>query len=81
MLICLVGEPELTLRAVADRVGITERAVQRIVSDLVSAGVLVRGKQGRQNVYAVHADRALRHPVESHKTVRDLLVMVLGDAD
>lgn len=77
VLVCLREQPDATVRAVAGRVGITERAVQRIVADLAAAGILSWRKFGRQNVYTVHADRPLRHPVESHRTVADLLDMVL----
>ncbi len=79
VLICLAGEPDLRLRDVADRVGITERAVQRIVADLEEAGVLTRSRDGRRNRYEVHVERPLRHPIESHRTISDLLDMVEAD--
>ncbi|MEM6757223.1 MAG: winged helix-turn-helix domain-containing protein [Planctomycetota bacterium] len=78
VLICLHGDPGLRLRDVAERVGITERAVQKIVSELEAAGVLTRHREGRRNRYEVHPGSALRHPVESHRTVGDLLAMVAG---
>lgn len=77
VLICLREQADMTVRAVAARVGITERAVQRIIADLGEAGFLSWRKFGRQNVYTVHGDRPLRHPVESHRAVADLLDMVL----
>ena len=73
VLICLAENPELRLRDVAERVGITERAVFRIIADLEEAGVLTRHREGRRNQYEVHADRPLRHAVEQHRTVGDLL--------
>ncbi len=73
VLICLADDPEMRLRDVAARVGITERAVFRIVADLEDAGVLTRHKEGRRNSYEVHGEQPLRHPIESHKTVEDLL--------
>ena len=76
VLICLVDDPNARLRDVADRVGITERAVQMIVHDLEEANVLSHRREGRRNVYEVHAGHALRHPVEAHRTVRDLLEVV-----
>ena len=76
VLICLAREPEWTLREVALRVGITERAVQRIVADLEEAEVLTRSRDGRRNRYEVHAGKPLRHPVEGHCTVQDLLSIV-----
>ena len=76
VLICLVREPDLRLRDVAERVGITERGVQRIVADLEEAGILSRVRDGRRNRYEVHAERPLRHAVEAHCTVNDLLKIV-----
>ncbi|MEM6334880.1 MAG: AsnC family transcriptional regulator [Planctomycetota bacterium] len=78
VLICLHDEPDARLRDVAARVGITERAVQGIVSDLEAAGALTRHRQGRRNHYEVHGGVALRHAVEAHRTVGDLLAMVSG---
>ncbi|MDX2091421.1 MAG: hypothetical protein SFX73_26410 [Kofleriaceae bacterium] len=60
----------------AARVGITERAVQRIVADLEAAGYLVRHREGRQNRYEINADIPLRHPVEQHQTIAALLRLV-----
>jgi hypothetical protein len=79
VLICLLLDPTARLREVADRVGITERAVQKIVLDLVEADVLSRSREGRRNRYRVHLDRPLRHPVEAHGTVRDLVALIVGE--
>ncbi len=76
VLICLTEDPNSRLRDVAQRIGITERAVQMIVSDLEQAGVLQRHREGRRNRYEIKPDKPLRHPVEGHRTVRDLLEMV-----
>ena len=76
VLICLALDPHLRLREVADRVGITERAVQKIVAELEEAGVIQRHREGRRNSYTIHRDRPLRHPVESHRKIADLLAMV-----
>ena len=78
VLICIAQEPEIRLRDVAERVGITERAVQRIVADLEEGGYLSRSREGRRNRYEVHADRPLRHPVEAHREVNVLLNLILG---
>jgi shikimate kinase len=76
VLIYLARQPDVTLRRVADAVGITERAVQRIVAELEQAGILSRLRSGRRNVYEIHAELPLRHPIESHRTVQDLLDFV-----
>ena len=77
VLVCLATDPDVRLRDVAAEVGITERAVQGIVSDLESAGVIVRERQGRRNSYRLILDAPLRHPLEAHRSVRALLSMVL----
>lgn len=76
VLILLSKTPSMVLREVAVRVGITERAVQRIIADLERDGFLEREKVGRRNAYRIRADRSLRHPIESHRSIRDLIEMV-----
>ena len=76
VLLCLAGEPDLRLREAAERIGITERAVQRIVTDLEDAGVITRTREGRRNTYAVNSEARLRHPGDAHVTVGDLLNMM-----
>lgn len=75
-LICLARRPDSVLREIAAEVGITERAVHNIVSDLEESGVLTRVREGRRNRYVIHPDRPLRHPVESHRTVGELIGLV-----
>ena len=80
VLVCLARDPDARLRDVALSVGITERAVQKIVSDLEEAGVIVRERAGRRNSYRLNLDVPLRHALESHKTVGTLLSLVLDRA-
>lgn len=79
VLFCLAAEPDMRMRDVALRVGITERAVQRIVADLESEGYLVRRRDGRNNRYELVADQPFRHPLEEHCKVRQLLDLLLHD--
>lgn len=81
VLALLEREPDIVLREVALQVGITERAVQRIVQDLEEAQVIERERIGRRNRYRVHHDRALRHPIESHRTIGQLLRLVADPVD
>jgi DNA-binding IclR family transcriptional regulator len=76
VLIHISRTPDARMRDVAQVVGITERAVQRIVAELVAGGFLVVAKDGRRNHYAVNDRLPLRHPVEAHRTIRDLLALV-----
>ncbi|MBB6049123.1 helix-turn-helix transcriptional regulator [Armatimonas rosea] len=75
VLICLAQDSEMRLRDVAEKVGITERAVQRIVAELEEAGALTRVRDGRRNHYEVHSDAHLRHPIEAHRTIRELIAL------
>ena len=72
-LLCIARDPGIRLRDVADRVGVTERAAQRIVSDLVEAGYLDRLREGRRNTYRIKRDRPMRHPVERGHRVGEIL--------
>lgn len=79
VLIALVRDPDARLRTVASQVGITERMVQKILNELVSAGVVVRTRVGRSNTYEVDQNFRLRHPLESSHTVGELLAHIKGD--
>jgi|TARA_B110000438_G_scaffold290031_1_gene325298 DNA-binding Lrp family transcriptional regulator len=72
-----LSNSEQPLREVAIAVGITERAVQRIISELESAGYLERKKIGRQNSYTLHTDIKLRHSLEEHTTIGEILDVVV----
>jgi len=78
VLIRIAQEPEIRLREVAARVGITERAVQRIVADLEAGGYLSRKRKGRRNYYELHANLPFRHPVAAHRDVSLLLGLIVG---
>lgn len=77
VLLCLAGRGDMLLREVAATVGITERAVQKIVADLEAAGLLTRGREGRRNTYEIDDNQPLRHPIEAHCTVRGLIRFVM----
>jgi len=76
VLVCIAEEPDIRGRDVALRVGITERASQAIIADLVASGYVTRRREGRRNRYTVHEGSPLRHPIESDHTVGELLVML-----
>ncbi len=80
-LICLARNPDAVLREVAQLVGITERAVQLIIRDLVECGVLSRKRVGRRNTYHINPNHPLRHPLESEHTIGDLLSMLLSEEE
>ncbi len=76
VLIVLHENSQMVLREVAVSVGITERAVQRIVQDLEEGGFIKRVKMGRKNQYTVIENKSLRHPIEAHRQIGDLLKLI-----
>ncbi len=80
VLICIAEDSEIRVRDIAAQVGITERAAQNIVNDLVEAGYVSRDRVGRRNQYEIHTELPLRHPVEHEHSIGELLV-ALGQSD
>ncbi len=81
VLVCLQRDPFMRARDIADGVGITERSVQRILTELTEYGVLTKEREGRRNRYSVDFSRPLRHPLEQHRAVADLLALFGGEAE
>ena len=76
VLVCIARNPEERVREIARKVGITERAVQRIIGDLEEAGVIVRERLGRTNRYSLSLDRPLRHPLEATTTIAEVIRVI-----
>ena len=81
VVLILAANPDTTLREVARLVGITERAAHRIVSELESEGALRRFRVGRQNHYEVCTEFPLRHSLEEHCSLAQLIEMVSSRGD
>ncbi len=75
VLLCIANETTMRVWDIATTVGITERAAQRIVGELITSGYISRRREGRRNVYEVHRNAPLRHPAWGEREVRHLLVM------
>ena len=76
VLMCLEKNPSERIRELAAEVGITERAVQRIIVELEADGYLERIRNGRRNLYKVYSRKPLRHNIEKHRQVRDLIYLI-----
>jgi DNA-binding Lrp family transcriptional regulator len=76
VLVCIARNAEERVREIANKVGITERAVQRIIGDLEEAGVIVRERLGRRNRYKLSLDRPLRHPLEANTTIAEVIRVI-----
>jgi predicted ArsR family transcriptional regulator len=80
VLLCLAETHDIRLRDVAERIGITERATQRILADLVEAGYVKTVRVGRRNHYTVDRDRAMRHTAQIGYEVDVLLKALSTDS-
>lgn len=78
VLLCLAADDSLRVRDLAQKVGITERAILKILGELEAGGVIEREREGRRNRYRVLHRTRLRHELEAHRTVGDLIAAVHG---
>jgi DNA-binding MarR family transcriptional regulator len=75
VIICLARDAEMRVRDIALAVGITERAVIRIIVELEEAGYIRKERVGRRNRYSIASDKHLRHPLEAHHSIRSILAL------
>jgi DNA-binding IscR family transcriptional regulator len=78
VLVAIARDPEARVRDLAQLVGITERAVLQILADLEASGTISRRRIGRRTTYEIDRSVALRHPLEHHRTVGDIIAIVDG---
>jgi predicted transcriptional regulator len=64
------------MRDIAMEVGITERAVQRIIADLSDENYITKIREGRCNTYHINTEKHLKHPIESHRRIADLIKLI-----
>src|SRR5205085_9623482 len=79
VLACVARDPQSRARDIADQVGITERATQRILADLIADGYVTRTKVGRRNRYTLNPDGQLRHPVLRDLSIGPLIEVLNRD--
>jgi len=79
VLLCLQRNPRARMRDIAETVGITERAAQRIVTDLVEAGYVSRQREGRRNLYELNRELRMRHPSQFDHEIGELLDLLRLD--
>lgn len=80
VLLCIARDPRVRARDIAEQIGITERAAQRILADLIADGYVTRTKVGRRNHYTIDLHGHLRHPVLRDLSVGTLLQVLNTDA-
>lgn len=80
VLLCIARDPQSRARDIAGQVGITERATQRILADLIADGYITRTKIGRRNLYNINPDGHLRHPALRELSIGSLIDVLKGTA-
>ena len=78
VLLCIASDPGVRLRDIAATVGVTERSTHDIVTDLVTAGYVVKDKDGRRNRYHIQEHLPLRDPISQERTVGEMLDLLVG---
>jgi DNA-binding MarR family transcriptional regulator len=73
VLLCIARDPDTRLRDIAETVGITERAVQRIVVDLMESGFVTRERVGRRSRYTLNREARMRHPAQFDHEIGEML--------
>jgi DNA-binding MarR family transcriptional regulator len=76
VLLSLANNPSERMRDIASEVGITERAVHHIIVKLETDGYLEHTRNGRRNLYKVFTSKHLRHTIEKHRKVNDLILLI-----
>ena len=73
VLLCIARDPDVRTRDLADQIGVTERAAQRIVADLADAGFVEITRKGRRNHYSINREVEMRHEAQQGHGIGELL--------
>ncbi|MYW63155.1 MarR family transcriptional regulator [Streptomyces sp. SID8379] len=81
VLAAIADDQTARIRDIAAHCRLTERAVQKIISDLEESGFLSHTREGRGNTYRIEPGKILRHPAEAEAglTVASLLGLLAQD--
>ncbi len=79
VLLCIENNPDARMRDIAETVGVTERAAQRITNDLVEAGYVTRERIGRRNRYRINRKARMRHPAQREHRIGELLGLLSSE--
>ncbi len=75
-LLLIADDRRIRIRDIADRLGITERATQRIVADLANAGYIGREREGRRTLYSLSDHLPLGLPIQRDLDIGALLAIL-----
>jgi IclR helix-turn-helix domain len=78
VLLCIAHDPDARLRDIAASLGITERSVYGIVTDLTAGGYVVKHRDGRRNLYQIQAHLPLPEPASQEPAIGEVLALLIG---
>jgi hypothetical protein len=81
VLACIAHDPGVLLREISERVGITERAAHRIVTELTDGGYITRERNGRRNHYTIQSGLPLPDRLGRVQRISDLLTILIGTSE
>jgi hypothetical protein len=70
----IAKHPRSTMEAISREVGLSQRGVQKIIAELELAGYVAHRREGRSNLYNVHPESPMRHPLEREHAVGEMLI-------
>jgi DNA-binding IclR family transcriptional regulator len=76
-LVCIANDPGVRLRDIAATLGITERSAFGIVTELTTAGYVVKDKDGRRNRYRIQAHLPLPEAIGQERTIGEVLGLLV----
>jgi hypothetical protein len=79
VLLCIAHDPGARLRDIAASLGITDRSVYGIVTDLTAAGYVAKQKDGRRNLYQIQAHLPLPEPASREPAIGEVLALLMGN--
>lgn len=78
VLIFIARHPMITVQEMALKIGISERAIRRIIADLYGSGYIAKGKEGRWMRNKVNHHNRFRHNNQKEKAVAEFFKALSG---
>jgi hypothetical protein len=79
VLLCIAHDPSARLRDISASLGITDRSVHGIVTDLTAAGYVIKRRDGRRNLYQIQAHLPLPEPASQEPAIGEVLALLIGN--
>jgi hypothetical protein len=78
VLLSIASDPTIGITEIARLAGTDERTAEKIVTDLVAEGYVVRRPEGQSSRYAINRSAHLRHPLFKDVEIGPLIDALQG---